>query len=346
MRYGAEGIGLDSRRRRRDEPAPTVVPHDRMVKLGRMKGLPAVEVDGDAAGYFGFFAGNYGNTLHENLPTVAYMREVLPPHTKFLLADDAAGMMRKLIGFIDPTFESRIVWLKQLQPATVTGGGTLTISLSTNTSSGPESSGAYNHILVPYLRRWIAEQHPRSKNVPMNDGDRTVVFYSRAGTASERVLEKGHEQDVIASIERIKAEYGVANEVVVFTGHDPATGDLLSLEQQMNIFRRAKYIVGPHGSGLSNVIWTDPNPPSCEDRVKMLEFIPGTDSTQVQVLYNGYYWVLGGMPVEWSQILYAPNSTRHTSYVRIPELEDALRFMFGGEYGEGSVEQQQQQQQA
>eukprot|EP00566_Odontella_aurita_P012413 CAMPEP_0113554284 /NCGR_PEP_ID=MMETSP0015_2-20120614/16065_1 /TAXON_ID=2838 /ORGANISM="Odontella" /LENGTH=487 /DNA_ID=CAMNT_0000455411 /DNA_START=164 /DNA_END=1627 /DNA_ORIENTATION=- /assembly_acc=CAM_ASM_000160 len=296
-------------------------------RFHREQGGDVLEVEGDSAGWFGFMEDNFGHTLHENLPTVAYMREMLPDHTKFLLA--GTPMMRKLIGFIDPTFLARVVWVKEFDIVHVRSGK-LTLPIYHDQPIGPLMSGAYNHLLVPYLRRWIAEQHPRDKNVPAREEERTVVFYRRAGTAGQRVVEEQHERDIIDLVHRYMAKYGFKGELVFFTGHNQETGELLSMEEQMSIYRKAKYIIGPHGSGLANVVWTDPVPPTCEDRVKILEFIPAKDSESVQFLFNGYYWVLGGMPVNWSQVTYAGNSTKQTTFVHIPDLENALDDMFGG----------------
>ena len=63
----------------------------------------------------------------------------------------------------------------------------------------------------------------------------------------------------------------------------------------------------------------------------MLEFISGTDSEQVQhPMFNGYYWVMRGMPVDWNQIVYASNSTSFTTYIHLDDLQRAIDDMWGG----------------
>mmetsp|Transcript_6955 Transcript_6955/g.8811 ORF Transcript_6955/g.8811 Transcript_6955/m.8811 type:complete len:140 (-) Transcript_6955:118-537(-) len=124
------------------------------------------------------------------------------------------------------------------------------------------------------------------------------------------------------------AKYGRKEELIIFTGQDN-DGNLLPLIDQYNIFRRASTIIGPHGSGIANNIWTYPFPDSCEDRVHMLEFIPASDSSDVQIIYTGYYWVMRGMPIDWHQVFYASNSTKSTPYLYLPDIQNALDDMWG-----------------
>ena len=64
----------------------------------------------------------------------------------------------------------------------------------------------------------------------------------------------------------------------------------------------------------------------------MLEFIGGNDCPSVQSpLFNGYYWVLRGMPIDWHQIEYASNSTGAATFVQLDDLQHALDSMWGEE---------------
>mmetsp|Transcript_18182 Transcript_18182/g.52530 ORF Transcript_18182/g.52530 Transcript_18182/m.52530 type:complete len:488 (-) Transcript_18182:62-1525(-) len=308
------------------------VPHQHYEHLNSEENRGVIVVDGDAAGSFGFLPDYYGHAIHDVLPMVAYMREALPDQTKFLLPDTAP--LRRLLDFIDPTFVRRVIWLKNYDIVRVRSGS-LTVPVMKGPdvprgggAMGPVGSGIYNHVLVPYLRRWIAEMHPRN-DVPRNE-ERTVLYYRRRGNANTRVIEENHEQDVLATIRRYMEEYNIPGELVFFSGHNPDNGEIMSVEEQAAFFRQAKFIIGPHGTGLANVIWTDPAPGSCEDRVKMLEFIAAEDSKHVHYEYHGHYSVLGAMPIDWNQIAYASNSTEKDTYIRIPDLENGLRELFGG----------------
>ena len=167
--------------------------------------------------------------------------------------------------------------------------GTLTVAVPSGNWLFPNYSGKYNHVLFPYMRRWIHEGHPDSYYPP---SQRHVIFHTRAGSTPRRVVEKEHEKDIVAAIRRTMKRNKIDLPLVTFNGKDEL-GNTLPLEEQFDIFRRASHIIGPHGSGLANIMWTNPYPATCEDRTKVLEFIPGTDSATVQFLFNGYYWVMG-----------------------------------------------------
>ena len=124
-------------------------------------------------------------------------------------------------------------------------------------------------------------------------------------------------------------KYNRKEKLFIFSGQDDE-GEILPLSDQFDIFRRASTMIGPHGSGFANTIWTYPFPQGCDERVQMLEFISGTDSEQVQTpVFNGYYWVMRGMPIDWHQIVYASNSTRFTTYIRLDVLQNTIDEMWG-----------------
>jgi hypothetical protein len=84
-----------------------------------------------------------------------------------------------------------------------------------------------------------------------------------------------------------------SEELVIFDGQE--NGKTMSIAKQFQIFRSASTVIGPHGSGFGgNFAWTNPFPTNCEERVKLLEFIPGQDSASVQRMYASY--VSTGMP--------------------------------------------------
>lgn len=290
-----------------------------------------VLTDMDVVAHTGFNPQNFGHILHDNLPVVAWLRSVLPETTIFLLPE--SKIFRKLLDFIDPDFVLlRVRWYKPNEIIEVRDG-TLTVS------DQATFIGKHGNTLWRHLRHWIAERHP--ERYPQEE--RVVVYYIRgsvpdegattaaasAGTKHGRVLDPSHERDVVASIRAAMARYNRTEELVFFTGCDDVDGNILSIEEQFAIFRRASAIIGPHGSGLANAVWTYPLPTECEERVKMLEIIPARDSAKVQVLYNGYYWNMRGMPLEWHQITYAANSTRDVTYIRLNDLERALDSMWG-----------------
>jgi hypothetical protein len=274
---------------------------------------------GNAAALFGFYPTNFGHCLHDNFPLLAWLRNIVPHSTTFILPDSDA--YRNLIDFIDPTFSERVYFYGSNEIVTVEKG-TLTV-----VQAGTLLIGKYGNTLFRYYRHWIYQHH----NKVYPDEEKHIIFHTRGGPEAGhgRRLDLQHEQDVLAMIHSAMKRYGRKEKLVIFSGTNDQ-GERLSYPEQMSIFRRATTIIGPHGSGLANVIWTDPFPTGCDKRVQMLEFIPGRRSAQVQSpIYNGYYWVMRGMPVDWHQLLYASNSTAETTFIRLDDLEQALDSMWG-----------------
>mmetsp|Transcript_38241 Transcript_38241/g.114465 ORF Transcript_38241/g.114465 Transcript_38241/m.114465 type:complete len:345 (-) Transcript_38241:50-1084(-) len=321
---------------------PTTSAHEQYVAARSPQSTILAGVD--VVAHTGFFPNNFGHILHDNLPVVAWLKYVAHDEATFLLPDH--DKFRELVRFIDPEFFRRVHWYHPNEVITVRDG-TLTVS-----DHWP-FLGPYGNTLWRYLRSWIGENHP--ERYP--EDERTVVFYTRgpvppengaaaaatdeewnldigpprpsAETRHGRLLDLNHQSDVVASVRAAMERHGRKETLVFFTGSDETTGKILPFREQFDTFRRASAVIGPHGSGLANVIWTDPFPPGCGDRVKMLEFIPGSDSAHVQKLYNGYYWNMRGMPLEWHQITYTPDSTQEVTRVRLPDLEKALDDMWG-----------------
>jgi len=310
---GVEAFNIGPRQK--DDKFQIWVNHEKYVFLTTKR----THLKGNAVAFFGFFPGNFGHVLHDNLPVVAWLRSIAPKDATFILP--ATSIYRNLIEFIDPVFFEKIYWYHANEVVTVEEG-TLTVA-----NPSYLLPARYGNTLFRFYRHWIFDNHPDK----YADDKKLIIFYRRGGSHTHhgRVLNPKHEQDILNLIRANMAKYGRQEELVIFTGMD-IEGETLPLITQFDTFRRASTIIGPHGSGLANSIWTNPFPESCDDRVRMLEFIPGSDSKQVQMpYYNGYYWVMRGMPIDWNQITYASNSTEDITYIRLPDLQRALDSMWG-----------------
>ena len=95
------------------------------------------------------------------------------------------------------------------------------------------------------------------------------------------------------------------------------------MKDQFDIFRKAHTIIGPHGTGLTNILWCDF---FNEIPIKLIEFIPGDVgySAQVQSPFNGYHNVLSGLPIDYRCIIYEPQSTQHETFINVKNLKSAL----------------------
>lgn len=284
---------------------------------------------------------NTSSTVHDHLPTIAYLRSIIPPTTKMLLVDNKTT--RNVLSFIDPEFtRDRIHWINRDVVYHIKGSLTVSVPLGIPAVSG--CCGGFDP-----MRQWMAEIHPD------NPAKKHVVYYSRGmstDTHHGRVLERKHEEDVIAHIKAAIAKYGRNEEIVIFTGQKD--GKTMPVPDQYNIFRGASTIIGPHGSGLGgNFVWANPFATNCEERTQLLEFIPGQESAQVQNLYASYvstrltdslvlfrrlltrllklkFGQIRKWPFSYHNILYTKESTSQTTYINIQDLDDALEAMWGG----------------
>ena len=93
----------------------------------------------------------------------------------------------------------------------------------------------------------------------------------------------------------------------------------MSLQHQFDLFRTATTVIGPHGSGLANILWL-PGADSCEHRPRVVEFLVQPSQTDIQ--FGGSfktYMYLFGYP-QWVEyhhfVLHFRLNTRQ--YVRGP----------------------------
>jgi hypothetical protein len=287
------------------------------------------------------FIRHYNN---HNLPTIAWLREQVPETTKFLLHD--TGIAKSSIKMLDPEFYERVVWV-DWNMSVVIKNGTLAVPIL---SSHPMEQGKMRPMMS--LRKWVKEKkETRPKKY--------VVFYSRKGAAHDRVL--ADEEQVLKRIKGAMDIYGMSDqELIVFTGKD-ADGRSLTTEEQYDLFRSAHTIIGKlllgnltlqqtfscilvshcsslririgsHGAGLlGNLAWIDPFPETCEEHTKVLEFINGEDSIQVQgnFAYISSYFNFRKWPMDYHALFYTAASTSKDTYIDQWALQDALTDMWG-----------------
>ena len=270
--------------------------------------------------YFGFtstktYEGHYGHYKHDMLPTIAYYHDTLPKTTKFILLD------RETIEFIDPDFaRDRVVWI-QFNDVVRVSKGSLTVGIT------PNRPFLMYHDLLNRLRLWVMKEHPE---VPE---ERTVIYYRRLQSNAKkgRVLNRQQEQDVLSRIESAMKHYNRKERLVVFDGTD-ANDEEMSLSDQYHLFRSANTIVGPHGTGLGgNLLWTNPSPKDCEDRVQLLEFI--TDGSEelksVHGSYTTHYNGYRGLPINYHNLFYLRNSSQAETFIDSNMVSEFLDDVWG-----------------
>ena len=295
-------------------------------------------LQGNYITFASWFTGNYGHFLHDHLPLIAWLREILHPTVKLLLLYHARH--EEILEALDPFFVAdRIEWIQRRELVQIIGGHFTVLRF--------EQTPHRTIQTVESLGRWLNEVHPGKRLI---GSSRKVIYYSRGGSADThhgRIVEESHEADVIALIQTKMEENKRPEELIIFNGQKD--GETMKIRDQLELFRSASTVIGPHGSGLANVLWMDSNTASasnanakstsCSDGPKVLEFLLGPDSAQVHPpcrecrgvpFTRTYYHLFSTIPwVSYNHLLYASNSTVATTYVHLRALGIALDDMWG-----------------
>ena len=273
----------------------------------------------NVVGFTSWFEGRFGHYADDHLPTIALLKHLSPDDTKFLLLD--TPLSRNVLGFLDPAFAQRVVWIQEGQVIQIEEGS-LTVAI-------PHQIPLMWGCCRPYefLRHWVAKQ--RHQDVPVLKTK--VVYCSRRAPSAKhgRRLHPDTEKAVLREIRLLMNRLLPGKELVIFDGVDPRTNQTWAIAEQSRLFRSAHTIIGPHGAGiLGNLLWVDPMPQTCRNRVKLLEFIPGPDSASVQAQYQSVFQRWRHWPIEFHNILYTSESTKELTHVRIGDLRMGLEAMW------------------
>ena len=267
--------------------------------------------------YFAFhswWANNYGHTMHDTMPLLAYLKATLHESLRFLMLD--VPVIKKIIKALDEGFYNRIEWINAEEVINISGDLFVTV---------PDSHPcimAKN--LMSHLKDWISASLP--KPVERNN----IIFYTRKNTTKYRVLNIENEENITQTLKKFLIDNKIDGNLIIFSGKDE-DGNVLPIEEQISIFRSAHTIIGPHGTGLSNIMWCDFN---SDTPIKLLEFCPGPVgySSEVQYEFNGYHTVLRGLPIDYHIILYTPQSTANETFVDLSDFNQAIEKMLSNQY--------------
>ena len=86
---------------------------------------------------------------------------------------------------------------------------------------------------------------------------KNVIYYDRSvGVDHGRILNHECQNQILNSIRSWMSDNQIEGELVLFSG-TKSDGSRVSIEDQFDTFRGAHTIIGPHGTGLVNVMWSD-----------------------------------------------------------------------------------------
>lgn len=268
------------------------------------KTKPDVFLEGDYIGFCSWFQGNYGHMMHDSLPYISWLRKEFENYN-FLLLDNPVS--KQIIQAFDLDFYKKIFWIKKDEVVSIKGN-----LVTTNPDMHPCIMSSN---LMNYFLEWLAEKLPKPSN------RKNVIYYNRSLDTNKRIINKKNNEKIIYEINKKMILKNIEGDLIIF--NTAQTNPKMSIKEQLELFRNAHTIIGPHGSGLINVLWSDifgKNP------IKFLEFIPGDNgySAQVQHEFNGYHNVLSGVPIDYHCIIYEPNSTNYETFISLDHLNMAL----------------------
>ncbi len=259
------------------------------------------EIEGNYIGFCSWYQGNYSHMLTDNLPYIAWLRNEFKNYN-FLMLDNPVS--KKIFNSFDVDFYKKIFWIKHDEVVFVKGN-----LLVTTPDMHPCIMSCK---LINYLIKWFYEKLPEPSK------EKYAIYYHRSLDTSTRIVNKKNNQDILSVIKKNMSRKNVKGNLIIF---DPARNK--SISKQIKLFRNAHTVIGPHGTGMANVLWSDILGKS---PIKFLEFIPGDNgySAQVQHRFNGYHNVLSGLPLDYHCLLYEPESTQQETFICLDHLRMAL----------------------
>jgi capsular polysaccharide biosynthesis protein len=263
------------------------------------------KVNGNFIGFHTWWHNNYGHILHDNLPYLTWLISNFDEEYKIILLK--GNVRQEIVKEISTKLYNRILWVDIGEIVKINGELFVSIPDVFPTIMGKN--------FMPYFKDLIGSASEKSNE--QND----VIFYTRHGTTNRRVLDLENENQVIGLIKQKMKEFNINGELKIFSGMDE-NKNILSIRTQIEIFKNAHTVIGPHGSGLVNFVWSDLN------KVKILEFVPSVECGSVQRPFNGYHNVFHGLNLDYNHILYTDDSTMHETKIDLNDFKNALNTIW------------------
>ena len=280
--------------------------------------LRKVQLKGNVAGWNSWFHNNYGHTIHDYLPGLAWFFQ----NTDGAVLVLETSVTKEIVQCVfEPEQLKRVVWIQE--NVLVQVSGSLTVITAPHKYYYPPR-------MSPPLRQALHTQFAK-KNMckSSTQNEPTVIYYSRQSkkTYHGRVMDTHNEKLVVSEIQKAMNKWNIPGEVIVFNGMRKDNTPM-PIKDQIHLFSSAKFVIGPHGSGLANIAWMDW---SGNSKPQVLEFIC---TPQSKVVQNGcpwgktYYNLLHvPTPISYHHIGFTSQSTAETTYVNIEDLQKALDVM-------------------
>jgi capsular polysaccharide biosynthesis protein len=217
----------------------------------------------------------YGHWLKDALPRLAVLSE-FPPDTKILIPSSKLPFQvgsLELLGVLD-----RCRWTSEKH----------FLVENYYFSSPPSMIGAYSPYAVDFLRRtFLPRVRPPDASMPKR-------FYLRRVGDIRNVVNEPAILDFFQSL-----------------GWAIVDAAAMSFEDQIRLFSQAEAVCGPHGSGFSNLIWSN-------SRCKVLEIFGSARLCAVAE------WICHCLPQLQHRYLVYPADHRMNAIVDLPDLKKAM----------------------
>lgn len=246
---------------------------------------------------------NYSHVITDNLPYLHYfldqVREKHGPDVKLMLPH--GHPLKNIIG-IDLELYKNTIWLRNNRKFIING------NLITTTP--------IKYPCVMYTKMQPSYVNWLDRVLPSVDKIENVIYYSRTNAGHGRALAPENEAKIIDCIKHKMKEMKIPGKLIIFTGNK------VGVHEQINTFRSAHTIIGPHGTGIVNYMWTCSN--TRKAPVNLLEFICDDETSYIQHEYNGYHHVSPGANVNWGHVIYTALSTKYKTYVDVNHVGYAI----------------------
>lgn len=176
----------------------------------------------------GFCPGQYYHFFSDILQSLLLVKDMLPSETHFLCPAEMRDVYVQALGALGIE-RDRLIIVKSFENVLVS-------QLFWN----PPVTLSYSH--HPHLIRNLSQLF-LARYIDEPDGDR-ITLISRDDSSCRRIL---NERDLVLAVKN----KGMHIDVVLLSGS--------SFSEQIQIFRRSKVIISPHGAGLVNLIFCSPN---------------------------------------------------------------------------------------
>lgn len=218
----------------------------------------------------------YGHVMSDLLPFVVWIYNNFASNdTKIVVEQDTDGRIKSFMEWFDGKMHERMIYVPA--DTIVCAESWLAVVNPAPRVRRPES------LRIADLHRNLRAQISlRTKSQSLDK----VVAYERVpgDTRTGRLIAKAQFSRLLdLTAEALRSVQRPADDIVVFNGRVAGTTQSLGFEEQYRLFSSAYLALGPHGSGLSNILWMQNA--DCHDRPAVIEFMCSTDARSVRGCY-------------------------------------------------------------